>query len=167
MTDTWRETSTAYYAVAAPTFDEAAAKVSEYTHEQLVHVVLNEHLNDWAREVADIGDSPLVDIITTHNTGGKRIPYIGWYYRNVDWAGLSVPIADCGDFIGICENNKWGYDQRYLEPDEAKQVIALLWEAKRIDNDLEATERAMTRDAKLREVWDLFQTFAIPPAAWR
>jgi len=41
---------------------------------------------------------------------GKALPYIGWYWRDVDWDRVPYPLADCGPFVGFIVNDKWGYD---------------------------------------------------------
>lgn len=55
---------------------------------------------------------------------GKIIPYIGWYWRDVDFDAKSHQFGIIGDlpltsqileleevkFTGFMENNKWGYD---------------------------------------------------------
>lgn len=54
--------------------------------------------------------------------GGKIIPYIGWFWRTVDfgadsvWLGiLPVYKSEYGSNdkpkVGFMENNKWGYDE--------------------------------------------------------
>jgi len=63
---------------------------------------------------------------------GKCIPYIGWYWRDVDWDASCItlgilppcdnPLESTGGFIGFMENNKWGYEQ-FLITDEAKDGL--------------------------------------------
>ncbi len=53
--------------------------------------------------------------------GGKAIPYIGWYWRSVDFDAVDgylfgiLPVVDGLDSndvprVGFMENNKWDYD---------------------------------------------------------
>lgn len=67
-------------------------------------------LNERMREVADDGDFEAF--------GGKAVPYIGWYWRDVDfdadhcYLGV-IPSGADGNYkplVGFMENNKWGYD---------------------------------------------------------
>lgn len=58
---------------------------------------------------------------------GKRIPYIGWYWRNIDFFNNNVCIGDCGKFIGIMQNNKWGYPERVLTEQEYKILLKYLY----------------------------------------
>lgn len=123
----------------------------------------SEALNAWCSEWADDNDdrdSVLGRLFV--NGSGKRIPYIGWFWRDVDFtSGRGADIADCGDFIGICQNNKWGYDQRSLTDDEMGVLIDML------DQTHAAVEAGSDdADAKFAAVWDWFQTLVIPTAPW-
>lgn len=163
-----RDTRGTYHAIDETTFDEARAGLDAWTREDLVALVLNDHLNgfvsDWADRKDD--DAPPLAGLLTHNESGKRIPYIGWYWRDVDFAAKRITIADCGDFIGFCENNKWGYDERYLEEAEADQVIALLWKALTAHGTGPYSETIAAKEAALHELWTLMQSFVIPPSPW-
>ena len=53
---------------------------------------------------------------------GKRLPYIGWFWRDVDWSrddcvlGIIPRGADGNDkpLVGFMESNKWGYPHIYV-----------------------------------------------------
>lgn len=165
----WREVSTDYYACRADTVAEALAKVAEYGHEQLVSLVINSHLNRWVSDHADDrGEGQGLEVLLTHNESGKNVPYIGWVWRSVEFVGGRIPVADCGDFIGFCENNKWGYDQRDLTDDEQADVVALVWKAKRASEDRggNSDEIAAAVAAVLDELWEYMQALRIPVAPW-
>lgn len=123
--------------------DEEIEELSKQTAEQLAKAIVNASLNEFVGEYADDEDAP----------HGKRIPYVGWYWRSTDFANRDIPIGDCGAFVGVMENNKWDYPQRNLTKEEADQVIAIIYEARH--------ESKMNAEAKLRELWELFQTFEI------
>lgn len=53
---------------------------------------------------------------------GKVIPYIGWYWRDVDFDAPYVVLGDCGFFIGFMENNKWGYPQCALDGEHSALI---------------------------------------------
>lgn len=60
-------------------------------------------------------------------SSGKRVSYIGWFWRDVDFAGLSIPIGRINDdMTGVMASNKWGYDSRHLTRDEALYFRDLL-----------------------------------------
>lgn len=98
------------------------------------------------------------------NEHGKRVPYIGWYWRSVDFASPEpyIPIGHCGEFVGFMENNKWDYPQRSLEPDEVAQVLTIVTEAYKLDRS-GGTLADITKNTKnkLAELWPLLQTFEI------
>jgi hypothetical protein len=168
MTDVRPDTRSTGHAVDGETFDEARVDLAGWRHEDLVDLVLNDHLNGFISDWADRKDddaAPLAGLLT-HNESGKRVPYIGWYWRDVDFAAKRITIADCGDFIGFCENNKWGYDQRDLTDDEADQVIALLWKALNARGAGPYSETIAAKDTAFHELWTLMQSFTIPPSPW-
>jgi hypothetical protein len=124
----------------------------------LEDVILNDHYNDWIRDHADKGSDD-----NKHDFGGgKTIPYIGWFWRAVDFASRRASIGDCDGFIGFMENNKWDYSERLLTDDEMLRVLAYLDEAIAISN--RGGDVAKTADdtyAKLRELWDYMQTLKV------
>ena len=78
---------------------------------------------------------------------GKCIPYIGWFWRRVDFNGRIV-LGNCEDlFIGFMENNKWAYEEWYTTKEQHTIIVSLLQKA--IDNPSNET---------LQEVFDYIQT---------
>lgn len=140
-------------------FSDMRAALGGIDHERLADLAANTVLNDWCSDAADYRSTEARD---THGWG-KRIPYIGWYWRSVDFARKRIPIGDCGDFIGFMESNKWGHPERDLTDSEADQVLALLWRARAEDGrggSIAETDAA--RDQVLSELWDLMQSFEVP-----
>jgi len=126
-------------------FAEYRERLAALDHVELANSAANYVLNDWCASVAD-------------NDTEKRLPYIGWYWRSVDFAGRSIPVGDCGDFIGFMENNKWDYPERDLTPDEAEHVIGLLWRARNeAGKGGLVSEANAARDKVLAELWDWMQ----------
>ena len=72
-------------------------------------------INAWLENHCDDDDHAI--------EGGKSIPYIGWYWRDVDFESGNVPIGDCGTFIGFMENNKYDYPERLLTPAEFEVIL--------------------------------------------
>lgn len=146
-----------YFVVRGDTLDEAVAKIKAIKKENLVKLVVNNRVNEFVSNSADYSD----DDLDPHGHG-KRVPYIGWYWRPTDFVGRSIPIGDCGEFIGIMENNKWDYPERMLTEAEANQVIEIVWEAKRLsEKGGNLKEIWENTNGKLEELWDLFQGFKI------
>ena len=62
--------------------------------------------------------------------GGKVVPYIGWFWRTVDFdkPAYSFGIIP-GEFVGFMENNKWDYEYtRQTTPEEWAEIKGLLEE---------------------------------------
>lgn len=87
---------------------------------ELVNLVYND-------KVADISDAP--DDEVPQPVNGKRVPYIGWFWRSCDFVGKRISIGDAGNYIGVMENNKWDYPERYMTEEEANTFISFLDQA--------------------------------------
>ncbi len=103
--------------------------------------LINEVCNDWLEKEADAEDAGC----------GKGIPYIGWFWRATDIAGKRITIGDCGQFVGVMENNKWGYPERLMSEDEVDQFVHF------IDRAFETSTKA-AETAVLVDLWAWFQT---------
>lgn len=113
----------------------------------------NKELNDFVFKFANYDN----DDEDAHLSTGKRVPYIGWFWRYTDFICGRIRIGNCGKFIGVMENNKWGYSQRLLTPDEADTVLQYVEVAYELH--LEGNDDAAI--SKLNELWDVFQTFEL------
>ena len=84
---------------------------------------------------------------------GKCIPYIGWFWREVDfgrevWLGYTEEEGDdYPPFVGFMENNKWGYPQFKCTIPQTQRIEELL---------IEAVEK--TSNETLQVVFDYMQT---------
>jgi len=124
-------------------------------HEELVDDIINRELNDLVSGYADVKEDEVDEF-----GHGKRVPYIGWFWRSVDFANSSYTIGDCGDFIGFMENNKWGYVERRLTPDEAAKVTKIICKAHDLDHAGGLLSDVVeTTQKKLAELWPLLQSF--------
>jgi hypothetical protein len=141
-----------YWAVRGNSIQDAINDLENYTKDDLIKLIINNRLNDFISHYSDLADGE-----EGHHSG-KRIPYIGWHWRSVDFVGLNIPVGNCGDFIGFMENNKWDHDERMLTKDEAEKVVNIIWQAKIISEEGSCLSEIK---AKLDELWDLFQTFKI------
>jgi len=83
----------------------------------------NEELNKKIHEICDQTD--LYEAF-----GGKCIPYIGWFWRNVDFNadGCYFGVLSDGK-IGFMENNKWDYEEFYCSGNDWQDIKKLLIEA--------------------------------------
>lgn len=99
-------------------------KLKTYTSEQL------------NKRLAEIADEP--EKYGFEAFGGKAIPYIGWYWRTVNFDKVDgyyfgvLPIykSDWEENnkkqIGFMENNKWDYDEIHANADQWKKIKKLL-----------------------------------------
>lgn len=146
-----------YYVTRGETMQEVIEKLSSFDKDDLVKLIVNNRLNDFIAKGADYSDAD-----KDPHGHGKRIPYIGWFWRSTDFVGKNITIGDCGHFIGVMENNKWGYRERYLTEEEADKVVSIIWEAKRLSEKGGETRTILKNKLeKLDELWDLFQTFHV------
>ncbi len=93
-------------------------------------------LNAAIVDIEDTLDVPLIEVVGLETTG-KCIPYIGWYWRTVDFDadtfifGIVPRIYSewekSDGFIGFMENNKWDYAYtRETTEDEWANIKQLL-----------------------------------------
>jgi len=126
--------------------------------DELINSIINGQLNRFIVEYDEFGDGE----VDPHGHS-KRVPYIGWYWRDVDFVtGEYIPIGDCGEFIGFMENNKWGYAQRKLEPDEVLKVRNIVCKAYDLSKAGGILSDIMANTRKeLDKLWPLLQSFPI------
>ena len=94
----------------------------------------SEELNARLREIEDESERYGYEAF-----GGKAIPYIGWYWRDVNFDhdgkypfGI-LPIMDGLDAndtprVGFMENNKWDYEYVYAAAEQWAEIKRLLTE---------------------------------------
>lgn len=119
----------------------------------------NDRLNKMMVELSDYEeDVPTKDY---KNPCGKRIPYIGWFYRFMDFnRPLSIgKINDHPDgFVGFMINNKWGYPERTLTKQEQDKVM------EQIEWAFDEYVGLCNDEAKalLEGLWDILSEFDVP-----
>jgi len=137
------------------TYEERKKKLSEMPKEYLEAAILDSEYNHFLSARADYeGDED------KHGCG-KRLPYIGWYWRHIEFSG-DIPIGDCGDFIGFMANNKWDHPERDLTEEEKVEVLRIIDEAMELSSKGGAlNEIVENTNNKLDELWDYMQTLTI------
>lgn len=132
------------------TYDEKRAQLSSQSRESLEAAILDNHYNAFLSDRADFGEKE-----ADPRGHGKRLPYVGWFWRRVGFSNpKTIPIGNCGEFVGFMENNKWDYPQRWLTEAEAAEVIAII----------DAAMAAKTQEDANRElarIWDYMQTLVV------
>lgn len=118
------------------TYAESIAQLKSWTREDLEAALLNEYYNSFLRRIDEIDDSE-VDV----HGHGKRVPYIGWYWRDLNFYNKRLPIAVAPDsalegrgFCGFIAKNKWGYPQRNTTDDEFGKIIDIIDRAMNASN---------------------------------
>lgn len=131
----------------ADTPSGAVAQLEQHGARTLAESIVNDALN---RLIGNYSESLFGHLTPGGDDRGQPIPFAGWYWRNVDFLGRFRPvIAATPAGTVICENNKWGYAQRQLTPEESDAFLALVWNAlleSRKGGDLASIQRA-TREA--------------------
>jgi hypothetical protein len=84
--------------------------------------VTSDELNANLRDIENDEAKPFFVAGLYHH--GKTLPYIGWYWRDVDW-DQPLRLGDCGSFIGFMENNKWGYPEWRVTPEQDARIKEL------------------------------------------
>ena len=145
--------------------EDARTKLLEYTKEDLVHLLINTRYNNFVSHLADYGkdEIPQNPELSNGISCQKRVPYIGWYWRDTDFSRKEMSIGNCGDFIGIMENNKWGYPERFLTKEECEKVIEIIESAMRADEaGGDMNEIYKNTRKELEKLWVYIQTLAPP-----
>jgi hypothetical protein len=146
----------AYWALRGP-FVQIQEHVSKMSRAQLEGIVIDAHYNDFLSRYADYKEKE-----TDAHGHGKRVPYIGWFWRHIRFSQRDVPIGNCHSFVGFMANNKWYHDERNLTDDEFNVMIALIDEAIVLSQAGGViTEIYSNTVAKLDELWDFFQGLRI------
>lgn len=113
-----------YFFDGQDTYAKRKAKLTAASREHLEAALVNQFYNGFMRDWCDVGDGE------TDTEYGKHIPYIGWFWRDVDFSDLSrIPIGNCGSFVGFMKNNKWDYPGRLLTLEEANTIIDIIDDA--------------------------------------
>lgn len=119
-------------------------------HKRSKDSLINEVYNGYISSHADDLDKP----------HGKAIPYIGWFWRDCDFVGRQISIGDCGEFIGIMENNKWDYPERYMTECEVKKFIELIERVLAVNHG-GGDDMSFYRNERLDILWKWMQTLKV------
>jgi hypothetical protein len=123
------------------------------TQNEMINDLYNSRVGSWADY--ENGESG------PHGTG-KRIPYIGWFWRPTDFVGKKICIGDAGQMIGVMERNKWGYPARWMTEEEVDKFIEYLERAfTELDRGGVVSELEATAEKVFVECWQWFQTLKI------
>lgn len=138
-------------------YQQRKESLANASKEYLECAILDSEYNKFLSDRADYSDHE-----KDAHGHGKRLPYIGWYWRHLEFSSGLLPIGDCGDFIGFMANNKWDYPERDLTPEEFDKVMEIIDEAMRLSKQGGCLADIIkeTND-KLDELWDYLQTLEV------
>lgn len=105
------------------TYAERKAKLEQMSPEYLRAAILDAEYNDFlsARSDASEGDGDYAEI-----PNHKRIPYMGWFWRHLDFHTGRLPIGFGDGYIGFMANNKWDYHERNTTPEEFNTIMGFI-----------------------------------------
>lgn len=92
----------------------------------------SEEINARIREIEED------ESIVYESFGGKKFPYVGWFWRDVDFddeegGSFGVIPSDAKgsaiDLVGFMENNKWGYSYVYASREQWAEIKAAIIDA--------------------------------------
>lgn len=143
-------------------YAERKALLAAAKREFLEAAILDMEYNDFLRSRADAKDS---DADKDDILNGKRIPYMGWFYRHLNFSEGCLPLGFSGGYVAFMATNKWDNDERDTTPEEFEQIMAY------IDAAMKANERggALSEivagtNAELKKLRDYLQTLPRLPA---
>lgn len=138
-------------------YTERKEKLASFPREFLENAILDSEYNKFLRSRSDYHK----DERDKHGHG-KRLPYIGWSWRHLGFSSGSLPLGDCGQFVGFMPNNKWDYPERETTPEEFATIMKIIDEAMVADQQGgDVSKIIKNTNAKLDELWDYLQGLSI------
>lgn len=131
-------------------------ELAKSDRKELERMLFNERYNDFCRQYSDCKDD---DEDKDEVLNGKRVPYMGWFWRGVDFFNYLIPIGFHEGYVAFMENNKWDYHERNMSRDEAKQVMVFLdaaYKANRAGGELSGIIK--NTHTELKKLRDWMQT---------
>lgn len=137
--------------------DREIEQMQVWDADRLRREIVNKELNEIVAKFADYEDD---------EGDGMRVPYMGWYWRDVDFAGADpyITIGTDGTTVAFMENNKWGYPERRLLPEEVATVRRLVCEAR--EAQYASGDIIDNVKAKLRELGEYVSGLAVGHDGW-
>ncbi len=134
-------TDSIYWLLHGKNYKDAWNFLHTVDKNDLAAIIINERYNNFLARYADYNENefPVEPNITNGSNHGKRLPYMGWYWRSINFADGKIPIGfdrmNDRDYVGFMANNKWDYHERYLTDDEFTHLMVLIDDAMRINEE--------------------------------
>lgn len=97
------------------------ALLAKTDRNDLERMLFNARYNDFCSARCDVDDDKF-----PHVENGKRIPYMGWFWRSVNFYDRRITIGFRGGYVGFMGNNKWDHDERDLSAPEVDKLMGFL-----------------------------------------
>jgi hypothetical protein len=150
-----------YWFLHGKNFNEAIEKLKNTKNEDLISLVINERYNDFLSKYCNYKDNEKP--FNKEISNGKRVPYMGWFWRPLDFYSKQIPIgfSDDGDnYVAFMAKNKWYYDERNLTESEFNQVMEIIDEAMRMNEGGGEINKIYENICKsLEKLYPFFQSF--------
>jgi len=107
-------------------YSDKKDQLSKEPREWLEATILDDQYNDFlrSRSDADEKDDDYADILN-----GKRIPYMGWFWRHLEFSDGHLPLGFDQGYVGFMANNKWDHHERNTTPEEFSKIMGFIDDA--------------------------------------
>jgi len=105
------------------TYTERKEKLEKMDPAYLRASILDAEYNDFLRARSDANDEDEDHSDILH---GKRVPYMGWFYRHMEFHEGRLPLGFHDGWVAFMANNKWDYHERYTTPEEFTTIMSFI-----------------------------------------
>lgn len=132
-----------YWTTSGKRYADIVAALEAVDAPTMRRLIVNEHYNDFCREHSNPPKEREDEFLN-----GKPIPYMGWFWRATNFADKRISIGFSDGYVGVMENNKWDYHERYMTIAEVDQFVSLL------DDAISAGRQGGSLDQIVKNKWD-------------
>lgn len=145
-----------YWILRGP-FDEKRNLLMKADRACLENAIIDTQYNSFLSNRSDYSEKD-----EDRHGHGKRLPYIGWFWRHLNFSSGCLPIGDCGEFIGFIPNNKWDHPERLTTKEEFNTIMAFIDRAMAEDQKGGEVSKIIENTNKaLDDLWDYLQTLDV------
>lgn len=168
------------------TYAERKKTLEKMTAKYLRAAILDSEYNKFLRNCCNVNE---YDKDRTRIRHGKRVPYVGWFWRHLEFHKGRLPIGFIGrappaprlptprswrsvvrdrpgrgGYVGFMANNKWGHHERLTTPEEFDTIMGFI-DAAMAESQKggELEEMVRKTHAELKKLRDYVQTLPLVP----